>query len=72
MKFSEYDEKGLLALCWTGQTFWIAAQNHAAMTTTNAQPASSLQSLFFICEKRSNYSRFFLRHLRITLHTYIP
>ena len=23
--------------------------------------------LFFICEKRSNYSRFFLRHLRKTL-----
>jgi len=32
MKFSEYDEKGLLALCCAGQTFWIAAQLHAAMT----------------------------------------
>ena len=40
MKFSEYDEKGLLALCWTGQTFWVAAQNHAAMTHGTARGPS--------------------------------
>ena len=45
----------------TVKTFWIAAQQHAAMTTTNVQPAPSLQPLFFICVH--------LRHLRITLHT---